>query len=145
MAGNRLIWKVTTLRYLQAPVLWPQSDETLCVCFTSPCINLLLPPSATREYHPKARAVASRGPVVPGPSFEICAPHFTFGPLVAAYIQCCILKMWTPLWFLAPPAGKSWRRACPKHLNFSTSSSVLPLTCSAHCLGFQERHNTSAG
>jgi len=45
----------------------------------------------------------------PAHPFEICAPHFTFGPLVAAYIQYSILKMWPPLlvfgpsfWFLAP-------------------------------------------
>ena len=50
--------------------------------------------------------------VVPGSPFEIGAPHFTFGPPVAAYIQYCILKMWPPFWFLAPPAAKSWRRTC---------------------------------
>jgi len=55
----------------------------------------------------------------PVPPFEIGAPHFMFGPPVAAYIQYCILKMWPPLLvfgpsfsFLAPPAGTSWRRAC---------------------------------
>ena len=49
------------------------------------------------------------------------SPHFTFGPPAAAYIQCCILKMWPdwpPFCFLplhlvfVPPAAKSWRRAC---------------------------------
>ena len=55
----------------------------------------------------------------PAPPFEIGASHFTFGPLVAAYIQYCIFKMWPPFWFLAPlsgfcpPAAKSWRRAWP--------------------------------
>jgi len=44
--------------------------------------------------------------------FEIGAPHFAFGPPVAAYIQYCILKMWPPFWVLAPPASKSRRRAC---------------------------------
>ena len=39
------------------------------------------------------------------PPLEICAPHFPFGPLVAAYIQYSILKMWPPFWFLAPPTG----------------------------------------
>jgi len=29
-------------------------------------------------------------------------PHFTFGPLVAAYIQYSVSKMCLPLWFLAP-------------------------------------------
>ena len=44
-----------------------------------------------------SRAVASRGgAVVPGPPFEICAPHVTFGPLVAARIQYSILKMCPP-------------------------------------------------
>ena len=53
----------------------------------------------------------------PGPPFKTCAPHFTFGPLVAAYIQYSIFKMWPPFWFLAhpsgfwPPAAISWRRA----------------------------------
>jgi len=45
------------------------------------------------------------GPVVPGTPFEIGAPHLTFGPPVAAYIQYCILKMWPPFWFWAPPFG----------------------------------------
>ena len=34
-------------------------------------------------------AVASGGPVVPD-------PHFMFGPPVAAYIQYCIIKLWSP-------------------------------------------------
>jgi len=42
------------------------------------------------------------GPVVPGPLFEIGAPHITFGPPVATYIQYCILKMWPLFWILAP-------------------------------------------
>jgi len=70
------------------------------------------------------RSPAGR-PVVPGPPFEICAPHFTFGPLVAAYIQYNIFKMWPPLlvfgpsfWFLAPFAAIFWRRACRAGLNF---------------------------
>jgi len=38
----------------------------------------------------------------PDPPFEIVAPHFTFGPPVAAYIQYCILKMCpSPSWFSA--------------------------------------------
>ena len=60
------------------------------------------------------RAVASGGAVVP--------LHFTVGLLIAAYIQHSILKMWPPFlvlgpsfWFLAPPAAKSWRRACMAH------------------------------
>ena len=36
------------------------------------------------------------------PPFKICAPHFTFGLLVAAYIQYSILKMCPSFWFLAP-------------------------------------------
>jgi len=46
------------------------------------------------------------GAVVP----EIGAPHFTFGPTVAIYMQYCIFKLWPPLlvfgpsfWFLPPP------------------------------------------
>ena len=66
------------------------------------------------------RAVASGGVVVSGSAhLKLVSPHFTFGPPVAAYIQYCILKMWSPLltfgpsfWFLASPAAKSWRRAC---------------------------------
>ena len=42
------------------------------------------------------------GPVVPGPPFEIGAPHFAFGPLVATYIQYCVLKMWPPSGFWPP-------------------------------------------
>jgi len=61
------------------------------------------------------------GPVVPGPPFEIGDPHFTFGLTVAEYIQYCILKMWPPFWYLAPPAAKSWRRACMVHMEFQGS------------------------
>jgi len=43
------------------------------------------------------RAVASGG----GSSAR--SPHFTFGPLVAAYIQYSMLKMCPPFWFMAPP------------------------------------------
>jgi len=49
------------------------------------------------------RDVASGGPVVLGPPFEICAPPFTFGPLVAAYIQYSIFKMWPPFLVFGPP------------------------------------------
>jgi len=52
------------------------------------------------------------------PSWNRCPP-FHVWPSVSAYIQYCILKMLPPLlvfghsfWFLAPPAAKSWRRAC---------------------------------
>jgi len=53
----------------------------------------------------------------PDPPFKFGAPHFMFGPPVAAYIQYCILKCGPPLvfgpsfWFLAPPAAISWQRA----------------------------------
>ena len=64
------------------------------------------------------RAVASGGPVVLGSPIWNLLPHFTFGSLVAAYIQFSILKMWPTFlgfgpsfWFLVPPAAKSWRRA----------------------------------
>jgi len=80
-----------------------------------------------------------RGPVVPGPPFEVGSPsHFTFGPP-----GCCIhpilhFKNVTPflffcpsIWFLAPPAAKSWRRACNQRWNFA----ALPanFTTSHHC------------
>jgi len=42
------------------------------------------------------------GPVVTGPPFEIGSPPFHVWPLIATYIQHCILKMWPPFWFLAP-------------------------------------------
>ena len=58
------------------------------------------------------RAVASGGLVVPDPHLKSVHPNFTFGLLVAAYIQYSILKMWHPFWFLAPLAAKFWRRAC---------------------------------
>jgi len=64
------------------------------------------------------RAVASGGQWCPAPTFDICAPPFHVWPLVAPYIQYCILKMWTPLlvfghniWFLALLVAKSWRWA----------------------------------
>jgi len=50
----------------------------------------------------EGRAVASRGAVVPAPHLKPVPPHFTFGPLVATYIQYCILKMWPPFWFFLP-------------------------------------------
>jgi len=37
--------------------------------------------------------------------------HFTFGPLVAAYIQYSIFKMWLHFWFLAPPSD-FWPPCC---------------------------------
>ena len=48
----------------------------------------------------------------PDPHLKSVPPHFTFGPPVPTYIQYCILKMWPPFWFLAPPAAKFWWRAC---------------------------------
>jgi len=53
----------------------------------------------------RTRAVASGGASGALPPFEIGAPHLTFDPPVAAYIQYCILKMWPPFWFLAPLFG----------------------------------------
>jgi len=44
-------------------------------------------PGVCNLYYWRAGSSPAEGPVVPGPPFEICAPHFTFGPLVAAYIQ----------------------------------------------------------
>jgi len=44
-----------------------------------------------------------RGPVVPGPPFEICSPPFHVLPLVARYIQYCILMLLVfgpSTWFL---------------------------------------------
>jgi len=42
--------------------------------------------------------------MVPGPPHLISAPpHFMFGSPIAAYIQYCILKMWTPLVVFGPP------------------------------------------
>jgi len=42
--------------------------------------------------------------------FEIGAPHFTFGPPVATYIQHCILKIWPSL-LLNPGDGPAWNIA----------------------------------
>jgi len=66
------------------------------------------------------RAVASGGASgARPPHMKSVLPHFTFGPLIAAYIQYSILKMWPTLlvfgpsfWFLATPAAKLWRQAC---------------------------------
>jgi len=82
---QKLIEKLNALRCLKAPVLPPQSDKAHAElrCFANPCINLLVRPSVTREYHPKL--------------FELLD------------LRC----------------------------------SVLPLTCTIHCLGFMERYHTS--
>jgi len=77
--------------------------------------NQEVAPGITRPLHATAPRDAGAGPspagwaVVPAPQFEIGAPHFMFGPLVATYIQYCIFKMWPPLlvfglsfWFLDP-------------------------------------------
>ena len=72
------------------------------------------------------RVVASGGgSVARAPHLKSVPPHFTFGQLVAAYIQYCILKMWPPSGFwplllvFGPLAAKSWRRAC-KYMVFSS-------------------------
>ena len=44
----------------------------------------------------------------PAPHLKSVPPHFTFAPLVVAYIQYSILKM------CPHPAAKSWRRAWSK-------------------------------
>ena len=55
---------------------------------------------------PATRAGGSGGDKwCPAPPFEIGAPHLTFSLPVAAYIQYCILKMWSPFWFLASLFG----------------------------------------
>jgi len=52
------------------------------------------------------RAVASGGGgVVPGPPFEICDPHFRFGPWLLHTSNTVFLKCGPPFWFLAPPSG----------------------------------------
>ena len=87
----------------------------------------------------RPRAVASGGASGARPPIWNLCPHFTFGPLVAAYIQYSIFKMWPPFWFLAPPSdfspptAKSWRRACcgpytRSHLRWSGVSEKLS-TC----------------
>jgi len=71
-----------------------------------PCLTLF-----TAEYKKCSTRVLEQGrrqrrsQWCPAPPFEICAPHFTLGPLFAAYIQYSILKMWPPFWFLAPLSG----------------------------------------
>ena len=45
------------------------------------------------------------------PYLKSVPPHFTFGPPVAAFIQYCIVKMWTPFCFFAPPSG-FWSPCC---------------------------------
>jgi len=75
------------------------------------------------------RAVASGGPVVPGPPFEIGAPHFTFGPPVAAYIQYCILKMCPPM-LLNPGDGPDAGPPENQFLVKRSSATVLVLSLS---------------
>jgi len=56
--------------------------------------------STLRHSH---RDVASGGGQwCPAPHLKSVNPHFMFCPLVAAYIQYSIFKMWPPFWFLAP-------------------------------------------
>ena len=66
------------------------------------------------------------------------APHFTFGPLVAAYIQYSVLKMWPPSGF-CPPAAKSWRRACATPNNSMSAA----LITSVEVLGVGRLHTQS--
>ena len=107
-----------------------------------------------RFYRPSAGPSPTGGQLFPAPPFEHCAPHFTFGPLGAAYIQYSILKMCPPFRFLAPPSGswplpaaKSWRRACPSiniYCNQTVNSGVHSvqakgswlLSCQSLCLNF---------
>jgi len=77
--------------------LWPHADY---------CVDIL----KARWLLP-VKAVASGGPVVPGPHMKSVPHHFTFGTPVAAYIQYCILKMWPPFLVLAPPSG-FWPPCC---------------------------------
>ena len=60
----------------------------------------LIKSKGLKEDHTQARrqrwASGARPPI-----WNVC-PHFTFGPLVAAYIQYSIFKMWPPFWFLVP-------------------------------------------
>jgi len=52
------------------------------------------------------RAVASGGASgARPPHLKSVHPHFTFGPLFAAYIQLQYFKNVPPFWFLAPPCG----------------------------------------
>jgi len=53
-----------------------------------------------------------------------------------SFINLCINR-------LASLRLSSLVNTIPRYLKFSTCCSVLPLTCSVHCLGFIERHNTS--
>ena len=59
----------------------------------------------------------------PAPPFEIGALPFHIW-IPGCYIHPILyFKMWHPFWFLAPPAAKSWRRACLSH-----SMTISPLT-----------------
>ena len=60
--------------------------------------------------HGTSRSVASGGASGARPPPLKSVPlHFTFGPLVAPYIQYSVLKT-------CPPAAKSWRRAWAYHV-----------------------------
>jgi len=52
--------------------------------------------------HYQVRRQRERQWCLPSP-FEICAPHFTFGPSVAPYIQYSIFEMCPPFCFFGPP------------------------------------------
>ena len=100
---------------------WPLVYSNASISLKNPLLVRVWPMCLSAKLH-LCRAVASGGAVVPGPPiWNLCPPHFTFGPLVAAYMQYSILKMSLPLLVFGPPAAKSWRRACTCAGLFSTS------------------------
>jgi len=64
--------------------------------------------------------------------------HHRVIKLKRRFVFTLAIRISIPLFCLLPPVNGN-----PGCLNFSTSSSVLLLTCRVHWLGFLERHNTS--
>jgi len=60
------------------------------------------------------------------------------GAIKLTYNCVCFTNPWSVILFCLP----SLANITPRYLNFSTYRSAIPFTCSMHCIGFLERHNT---
>ena len=108
-----------------------------CTFFQAPRFRLW---TAVKHNWILLRAVANGGASgARPPRLKSVPPHFTFGPLVAAYIQHSIFKMWPLLlvfgpsfWFLAPlllnsgngPAAACLLLTCLPQQHIAASSSI---------------------
>ena len=99
-------WLVTPAKVLLKKFVRSKHD-TVCeeveILDFNPRSSLVRFPMGGKQQslHP-GPSTAGGGQWCPAPPFEIGAPHFTFGPQVAAYIQYCILKTWPSLLVFGP-------------------------------------------